>query len=128
MNGSTTDHNGNGKGRFAVAAGIIGAFLIMALLVWVMRHYTQTEPLDANRAAERARAFGELRAAEVQALGQPAWIDPAKGIVRLPIEVAMKLVEREWQDPAAARSNLIARVEKATEVPPAAPAEPSPFE
>jgi hypothetical protein len=48
--------------------------------------------------------------------------------VRLPINEAMKLALREWQNPAAARSNLIARVEKATAVPPAAPAKPSPFE
>jgi hypothetical protein len=41
----------------------------------------------------------------------------------------MMLVEREWaQNPAAARSNLIARVEKATAAPPKAPEKPSPFE
>jgi hypothetical protein len=48
--------------------------------------------------------------------------------VRLPIAEAMKLALRDWQNPAAARSNLIARVEKATAVPPAAPAKPSAFE
>jgi hypothetical protein len=40
----------------------------------------------------------------------------------------MKLALRDWQNPAAARSNLIARVEKATAVPPPAPAKPSQFE
>ena len=48
--------------------------------------------------------------------------------MRLPIAEAMKLALREWQNPAAARSNLIARVEKATAAPPTAPAKPSPFE
>jgi hypothetical protein len=40
----------------------------------------------------------------------------------------MKLVERQWQNPPAARSNLIARVEKATAPPPKPPEQPSPFE
>jgi hypothetical protein len=126
MNGSITDHNG--KGRMSVVAAILGAFLMMALLVWIMRHYTTPAPLDANRAAERARVLAELRATEAQALGQPGWIDPAKGIVRLPIETAMRIVERDWQNPAAGRSNLLARVEKAAAVVPAAPAQPSQFE
>ena len=56
------------------------------------------------------------------------WVDQAKGVVRLPIAEARKLALREWQNPAAARSNLIARVEKATAAPPPPPAKPNPFE
>ena len=57
------------------------------------------------------------------------WVDPTKGIVRLRIEDAMKWVEQEWgRDPAAARSNLISRVEKATALPPKVPEKPSQFE
>jgi len=48
--------------------------------------------------------------------------------VRLPIAEAKKLALRDWQNPAAARSNLIARVEKATAAPPKAPEKPNPFE
>ncbi len=107
---------------------ILGAFLIVAALVWAMQHYTQAPPLNANRAAERANALKELRAVETDALQTPAWLDPGKGIVRLRIEDAMQWVEREWQNPAAARSNLIARVETATAVPPPAPPKPSAFE
>jgi len=40
----------------------------------------------------------------------------------------MQITEREWQNPAAARSNLMARVEKAAAPAPQAPAKPSPFE
>jgi hypothetical protein len=46
--------------------------------------------------------------------------------VRLPIADAMKIIERSWQNPAAARSNLLERVAKANPPPPK-PA-PSPFE
>ncbi len=109
--------------------GVLGAFLIVAALVRAMVHFTQPAPLGQERAAERAKALGELRAAETEALQHPGWLDQPKGVVRLPIDVAMQMVERDWgQDPEAARSNLIARVEKATALPPKAPAKPSPFE
>jgi len=108
---------------------VLGAFLIVALLVLAMRHYTQPAPaVDQARKDERARALAELRAAEADALHHVAWLDQAKGIVRLRIEDAMALAEREWKDPAAGRSNLIARVEKATFVPPPPPPKPSEFE
>jgi hypothetical protein len=117
-----------GRERTAVAylVAMLGAFLIVAALVWAMKKYTQPEPLGANRAAERAKALLELHAAENEALNNVGWVDQGKGIVRLRIEDAMKIVEREWRNnPGAARSNLIARVEKATAV--VAPP-PSPFE
>jgi uncharacterized protein YdaU (DUF1376 family) len=109
-------------------AGIFGCFLIVAALVLAMQHYTQPAPLGEDRAATRAKALAELRAAEAEALTSVAWIDQGKGIVRLRVDDAMTLVEREWRNPAAARSNLIARVEKATAVPPKAPEKPSQFE
>jgi len=113
----------------ASVAGILGALLIVGALVWGVRGLLQPPPLGEDRPAVRAKALAELRAAETEALTTPAWIDPAKGIVRLPIKEAMALVEREWgQDPVAARTNLIARVEKATAVPPKAPEKPSAFE
>src|SRR5215216_7900347 len=98
----------------AYLVGILGAFLIVGILIWAMQRYTRPEPLGADRAAVRTKALAELRGAEAQALETTGWIDQGKGLVRLRIEDAMKLVERQWQNPAAARSNLIARVEKAT--------------
>jgi hypothetical protein len=113
----------------AYVLGLLGAFLILGALAWAIHCYTQPPPLGEDRAAVRAKALAELRAAETEALNTVAWIDPAKGLVRLRVEDTMKLVEREWgQNPAAARSNLIARVEKATAAPPKAPEKPSQFE
>ncbi|HWV98387.1 MAG TPA: hypothetical protein VNZ64_01720 [Candidatus Acidoferrum sp.] len=113
----------------AYIMGILGSFLIVAGLVWAMRHYIQPPPLGEDRALVRAKALAELRAAEADALEHAAWLDQTKGVVRLPIAEAMQIVEREWsQNPAAARSNLIARVEKATALPPKVPEKPSPFE
>ena len=112
----------------AYLLGILGALLIVAALVWAMQRYTQPPPLGQDRVALRKKALAEMRAAEASELGSYGWMDQAKGVVRLPIEDAMKLSLREWQNPAAARSNLIARVEKATVVPPPPPAKPNPFD
>jgi uncharacterized protein YdaU (DUF1376 family) len=112
----------------AYVIGILGSFLIVAALVWAMDRYTQPPPLGEDRAITRAKALTELRGAETEALSTVAWIDQGKGLVRLRVQDAMELVKREWQNPSAARSNLIERVEKATAAPPKAPEKPSPFE
>src|SRR5438128_994480 len=107
---------------------ILGTFLIVAALVWAMREYIKPPPIE-NRGEVRAKALAENRALEADALNNTGWIDQGKGLVRLRIEDAMNLWEREWnRDPAAARSNLIQRVEKANFVPPPPPAKPSALE
>ena len=114
--------------NFSVTAAVIIVCLIFAGLVWKMREYTTPAPLGAVRAAERAKALADLRAEEAIALNNAGWVDPAKGVVRLPIADAVKLAEKQWQNPAQARADLIARVEKATALPPKAPEKPSQFE
>jgi hypothetical protein len=114
---------------FARATGILGSFLVVAGLVWAMHHYTQPPPVEQDRAAVRAKALADLRGIEAEELTAPAWLDQSKGLLRLPIENAMQLVLAAWgRNPTAARSNLIARVEKATAPPPRVPEKPSPFE
>ena len=112
----------------AYVIGVLGALLIVGALVWAMQHYTQSPPLGEDRVAARKKALADLRAAEAAELENYGWVDQPKGVVRLPIAEAMQFTLRDWQNPAAARSNLIARVEKATAAPPAAPAKPSQFE
>lgn len=117
------------RGTWALVTGVLGSLLVIAGLAWAIHRYTRPAPLGEDRAAIRAKALAEVRAAETQALNNTGWVDPVKGIVRLRIQDAMNLVEREWgRNPAAARSNLIARVEKATAPPPKAPEKPSEFE
>ena len=100
---------------------IAGCFLFAVLAVKV-RLSVPVPAVDADRAAVRSKALAEIRAAENQALNQAGWIDRSRGLVRLPIEVAMQITEREGQNPVAERSNLLARVEKANS--PAVPAHP----
>jgi hypothetical protein len=114
--------------RIAVySLAIIGAFLLTAFMVWAMRKYANPTVVD-NRPAERAKAYKDLRAAEIAGLNTPGVIDAGKGLIRLPITNAMEMVVREWKNPDAARSNLLDRVAKATAAPPKAPEKPSEFE
>ena len=123
MNSSDSENNGSSGRGFSVTVAVVLACLIFAALVFKMRQYTTPAPLGAERAAERAKALAELRAAETDALDNPAWIDQTKGLVRLPIADAVKLASREWQNPSQARSNLISRVETANYVPPKPPSQ-----
>ncbi len=127
MNSCENENSCCGRG-FSVTAAVVIVCLIFAALVWKMQQYTTPAPVGAERAAERAKALADLRAAEADALNNVGWVDPTKGLVRLPIAEALKLTEREWQNPTQARSNLFARVEKATALPPKAPEKPSAFE
>ena len=114
--------------RTAYAIGIIGSFLIVGLLVWFMIEKTKPAPLAEDRAALRRKNLTELQAANADVLNNYAVIDPGKKLARLPIEEAKRIVLEEWKEPQAGRSNLIARVEKATAVPPKAPEKKSEFE
>jgi len=104
-----------------VGVAFFAACFLFAAIVARLEWSTPVPVIDADRAAVRIKALADIRAAEIQALAHPGWIDKSRGLVRLPIEVAMQMTEREWRDPAAARSNLTARAEKA-----AAPAPPAP--
>lgn len=107
---------------------VLGTFLIVGWLVWLMQKYTTPAPIGQERAEERRKAFVEMRAAETQGLNNYGWQDQGKGIVRLPVQRAKELTLQEWQDPAAGRKELIARLDKATAAPPKAPEKPSEFE
>jgi len=107
---------------------VLAALLVVAGLVWAMKHYTTPPDLTAERAAERAKNLTELRSAEKQALETYGWVDQSKGVVRLSVERAMELTVADWQNPPQARADLMERVEKATFVPPPPPAKPSEFE
>ncbi len=112
----------------AWCVAVLGIFLLMAVLVKVMLNATAPPPVDQVRAAERAKALADVTAAGAEALASYGIVDQTKGIYRLPIAQAMKTIVTEYQNPAAARTNLMARLEKATAVPPKAPEKPSVYE
>jgi hypothetical protein len=92
---------------------ILGTFLVMAFLVGLMRHYTAPPLISADRTAERMKILADFKAANAPLLEKYDWQDKDKGIVRVPVARAKELVLEEWQNPAAARSNLMDRAAKA---------------
>jgi hypothetical protein len=124
MNLETT----NERPVWHVGLGFLVASFIFAAFVLLAKHSVSVPAIDADRAAVFTKDLAEIRATEAQDLNHAGWIDQHRGIVRLPIAVAIKLAAQEWQNPEAARSNLISREEKASAPAPAAPPKANPFE
>ena len=96
----------------------LGAFLVVALLIVAMKHYTQPTPLNAARAVERKKALAEVREAGAKTLNTAEVIDPGKGFIRVKIDTAMQITLKEYENPASFRTNLVARANKLAEPPP----------
>jgi hypothetical protein len=121
--------NQPGKGKTAIyVVTILATFLLMAFLVKQMVKTTNPAPLGADRGAARAKDQNDLRAAHQQALSSWGMADAQKGIVRLPIDEAMKVTIQGYKDAAAFRKDLVARSDKASAPAPKPPEKPNEFE
>ena len=101
------------------AVAIVGVFMIMGVLAWMLRHYTQPLTIDAGRAEARRKALVELRQSAQDQLNGYGYVDVGRGQVRLPVDQAIEMMILQWKDPAVGRSNLLGRLsqfnpEKAT--------------
>jgi hypothetical protein len=94
-------------GAYVVA--IVGTFLLVGWLVWLMHSYTAAPSPFAARSAERMQIMADFMAANAPLLEKYDWQDQARGFVRVPVERAKELILEEWRDPVAGRSNLMAR-------------------
>ena len=100
------------------SVAILAVLLIGYILIHAMRAYVPSTAVNAQRAAERAAALAEVRGtAQKELHGDPVYLNRNNGVVRLPIDRAMQLVVEGGKDPAAFRSNILSRVEKATAAP-----------
>jgi hypothetical protein len=97
----------SGVGAYILA--FLGTFLIVALLVHFMQFYTRGPSVAGVRSAERLQIMAEFKALNNPLVEKYDWQDQPKGFVRVPLERAKELVLQEWQNPEAARSNLMAR-------------------
>jgi hypothetical protein len=110
------------------AIGFVLAILIFFVLGVIVKISVRAPAIDADRDATIAKALFEIRTNEIASLGNAGWIDKQRGVVRLPINTAMKIAASEWKNPAQARADLISRVNKANAPLPKQPAKPNPFE
>jgi hypothetical protein len=111
-----------------IGVAFVVASLLFAALVTVVKLSTQAPAIDADRDAVLSKALFEIRTNETVMLKSASWVDRQRGIVRLPIQTAMRLAAREWQNPAQARADLISRENKAIAPLPKQPAKSNPFE
>lgn len=116
-----SDQRENCVSAAAYSIVVLAAFFLAVGMIWEMRSRTTPVPLGEDRAVFRHNILTNVLATDAEALNNPAysWQDQPKGIVHLPIKDAMQLSLRLWQDPAAARSNLLSRAQKAFYEPPA---------
>jgi hypothetical protein len=110
------------------AAGFAIASVIFIVFAVIVKLSATVPSIDANRDATISQALYEIRTNEVASLNNAGWIDRDRGIVRLPIDAAMQLTAQQWQDPAKARADLIARSKKAAAPLPKVAPKPSLFE
>jgi hypothetical protein len=103
--------------------GLAGSLLVVGGLAWWVFQRTQPAGVDTARATLRYNNLAEIRAAEHQALTTAGVVDKTKGIYRIPVTNAVELFLRLWQDPQAGRTNLLARLDKATAKAPEKPSE-----
>ena len=109
----------SGKTMTVISAlAILAAFLLLVFLVRQMTRLAQPPPVGAERALARAKDNAAIRAEGAAALQSWGYVDQSRGIVRLPIEDAIKLTVQGYHNSAAYRTDVLARVEKATAPPP----------
>ena len=106
----------------------VATLLLMVFIVREMIRYTTPAPLGGERAAARAKDNAEIRATGADALNNYGWVDQTKGIVRLPISEAMKVTVQGYKNAGEFRSNMLARLEKATAAGPKPPEKKNEYE
>ena len=103
-------YNSPGAFKLTVYGVVIAAsFFIMFCMVRSAYYGYHPQPLNHERALERAKAREAVAGKAFTNLTTAGWVDQAKGIVRLPIDRAMKMTVEAYQNPEAAHSNLVAR-------------------
>lgn len=104
------------------------ACLLFAALVALVKFSAPVPAIDADRAAIISQALFQMHTNEIASLNNAGWVDRERGIVRLPISMALQKAESDWQNPTAARADLIARAGKAAVPAPKVAPKPSQFE
>lgn len=107
------------KTRMVLASfvGVLGSFLIIGVLAWLVVLRNPSE-VDAERAALRRQTRLELDS-QARAEMQKFAIDPSKSdLARLSVDRAVEVLVNEWkEDSAAGRAALLQRLESSKEVP-----------
>src|SRR6202453_4429596 len=86
----------------AYVVGILGAFAVIGLLVWLMLSYTSGATPEQSRAAERMQILAQFQADNAPLLEKYDWQDQTRGVVRIPVDRAMDLTLQARQENGSA--------------------------
>jgi hypothetical protein len=112
---------------FGTWLGFILLFAVFGLFVWVvMGIMPRTDDYERKRALARVEKLKVARDEDNAALNGYAWVDKAKGTVRVPIQRAMELTVAELAQKKPAAANPIAPEVQPVPQATATPAAPSP--
>ena len=113
--------------RASGAAMAFGLAVVLFVIIGLAAKFCIKVPaVDAVHGSDIAKALADLRASEDKSLNSLGWVDQQRGIVRLPIDMAIRQAAKE--DAAQIRADLKTRAENAAAPLPVAPAKPSIFE
>lgn len=97
---SDSTHTSSSTGSWVTVAAAVGGFAIFALILFIAYLPKKPDPLpDGVRTpAQRKSALADLRAKEKAAATSYGWVDQTAGVVRIPIDEAVKLTIKEIND------------------------------
>ena len=77
--------------------GVVSAILLFAIVVTLQAFFYRSERAEDQRkvVAVAPEELSQLRAQQEELLHTYKWVDPAKGVVAIPIERAMEIVVKE---------------------------------
>lgn len=88
------------SGSFLTVLAAIGGFAIFALIVFIAYLPKKPDAIPAGSGVrtpeQRKAALAELRAKEKSAATTYAWVDQSAGVVRIPVDEAVKLTIKEF--------------------------------
>jgi hypothetical protein len=120
-------HEYQPRSIFSTWIGVVLLFAFFGLLVLVVIGASpRGDAYEEKRAKVRAEKLQAAREQTTSALTSYAWVDKTKGVVRIPIEDAMKLTVAELSQRTPAAANPILLSEASPPPPSAAPAAASP--
>lgn len=93
--------------------GVLGALLSMVVLVGITSRMVEPEQAPSDpKAAERMQKLSDMRSSVQSELTQMAALDENNQVVRLPIDKAIDVMLKEWEDPAKGHQWLQARYQR----------------
>lgn len=80
-----------------IVSVLVGAILLFAIVLGLEALYRRVEGDETARkiVAESPEELDSLRASQLEVLHEYRWVDRSKGVVAIPIDRAMEIVERE---------------------------------